>query len=489
METNQPIRRYIEAPAGHGKTEEIANMVAKFSGGCVLILTHTNAGVSSLRKRLKRKNVQSSSFELLTIDSFCLKFSQYYPSISGIPKKIEEINGDTYKNARKGAIKIFDFPELKDFLKLKYSFMIVDEYQDCSTSQHELVMKLSEVINCVVFGDPMQSIFDFDSEGFSWENNLCSDFIQSEKIQLDTPYRWVKFNCEDLGSWMNETRIKLKEGKREEINFNNLPGYIRSSTITITPEHESQIIANEICKEIPESGSVLAIVNGNGPEKRHFYHKIAGKMYISLQSIERIDSKELFTFLKKLDSFLIQPNLKPIAFHFLVREFAKKCMIDTTALPISIKDKLKEFKRKSILEMRDLAGRLRGDNLIIYNTILDVFEYTDSKSILRNILKLMKFFEAKSSKIYRKELWYSAIESLQKFLTTDVCELRECGQMVRQKTSFLGRNFNRVIGTTLLTKGLEFDHVIIVDPDSLSDKNLYVALSRARKGISIIHIR
>lgn len=45
----------------------------------------------------------------------------------------------------------------------------------------------------------------------------------------------------------------------------------------------------------------------------------------------------------------------------------------------------------------------------------------------------------------------------------------------------------RCIGTTLLTKGLEFDTVIVLDAHRFEDsKNFYVAISRACKRLVII---
>jgi DNA helicase-2/ATP-dependent DNA helicase PcrA len=46
---------------------------------------------------------------------------------------------------------------------------------------------------------------------------------------------------------------------------------------------------------------------------------------------------------------------------------------------------------------------------------------------------------------------------------------------------------DRCLGTTLLTKGLEFDTVIVVDAHLFSDKrNFYVAISRACKNVIIL---
>jgi len=44
----------------------------------------------------------------------------------------------------------------------------------------------------------------------------------------------------------------------------------------------------------------------------------------------------------------------------------------------------------------------------------------------------------------------------------------------------------RLIGTTLLVKGLEFDHGIVLDAASLSRKELYVALTRGTRSLTLV---
>ena len=44
----------------------------------------------------------------------------------------------------------------------------------------------------------------------------------------------------------------------------------------------------------------------------------------------------------------------------------------------------------------------------------------------------------------------------------------------------------RLIGTTSLVKGLEFDHAIVLDAGCLSRKELYVALTRGAKSLTIV---
>jgi DNA helicase-2/ATP-dependent DNA helicase PcrA len=47
--------------------------------------------------------------------------------------------------------------------------------------------------------------------------------------------------------------------------------------------------------------------------------------------------------------------------------------------------------------------------------------------------------------------------------------------------------YGKYVGTTLLTKGLEFDTVIILEAEKFPDpKNLYVAISRCSKRLIVL---
>jgi DNA helicase-2/ATP-dependent DNA helicase PcrA len=56
-------------------------------------------------------------------------------------------------------------------------------------------------------------------------------------------------------------------------------------------------------------------------------------------------------------------------------------------------------------------------------------------------------------------------------------ELRHRGRIVGSR---------KIVSTTLLVKSLEFDHGIVLDASSLSSKELYVALTRGSKTLTII---
>ena len=131
---------YVESPAGHGKTRLIANAVAE---NCAheLILTHTHAGVNALRKHLREVGVSPRCCQIDTIAGWALRFCNAYPQTSGIPltQKPQEIN---WQEVYKGARAVLQTP-VRAVVGTSYSGLYVDEYQDCTKDQHDLIMECS----------------------------------------------------------------------------------------------------------------------------------------------------------------------------------------------------------------------------------------------------------------------------------------------------------------------------------------------------------
>lgn len=67
----------VVAPAGHGKTEIIANVAAL--SGRALILTHTHAGVHAIRSRIKRLGIPHTRVAVDTIAGWCMRYAHAFP--------------------------------------------------------------------------------------------------------------------------------------------------------------------------------------------------------------------------------------------------------------------------------------------------------------------------------------------------------------------------------------------------------------------------
>jgi hypothetical protein len=66
-----------------------------------------------------------------------------------------------------------------------------------------------------------------------------------------------------------------------------------------------------------------------------------------------------------------------------------------------------------------------------------------------------------------------------------------CARKYHGEFRYKGRpvGHRKLIGTTLLVKGLEFQHAIVLDAASLTRNELYVALTRGSKSLKIISSR
>lgn len=77
----------IIAPAGHGKTEMIADIVER-STGKQLLLTHTNAGVDAIEKRLQKRKISKEKYTVTTIAAFCIKWCVSYNNTGNFDKTL-----------------------------------------------------------------------------------------------------------------------------------------------------------------------------------------------------------------------------------------------------------------------------------------------------------------------------------------------------------------------------------------------------------------
>jgi hypothetical protein len=80
---------YVIAPAGYGKTHLIA-LAVRGSSGRQLILTHTFAGVNSIKTKMTALGVPAFKYQVDTIASWSLRLCLAYPKTSGWKQAVEQ---------------------------------------------------------------------------------------------------------------------------------------------------------------------------------------------------------------------------------------------------------------------------------------------------------------------------------------------------------------------------------------------------------------
>lgn len=436
----------IVAPAGHGKTELIAEVAAL--GRRALILTHTHAGVHAIRSRLKRLKVPHSAVAVDTIAGWSMRYSHSFPGVAqpceGMPQGVQwdELYVGTNRALSVGAV--------RQVVEASYDRVLIDEYQDCHALQHELATTLSGIVPTLIFGDPMQGIFEFAGATLNWEDTIHPQFPLIDTLEV--PYRWRDKNPE-LGEWIADVRDRLIRGDVIDLSVGPIVFRHAENAFDMGPLFEGFEGVD---------GSFAAIHCNKG-----LCNKLARAAGGGYQAIEEIAARRLQEFAVTWDS---SESLRD-------RSNAIRALI---ADCINIKD-LPEGENENPADA--------AINVEIRNAGVKMFG-PDAASAGATVLTLIR--KRSRYRVYRNELWRD-VERAMGDLAAGRCQsMTEAADRVRHRSSMAGRKLpRRTVSTPLLLKGLEFDHVVVPDATHFATeryaqaKLFYVAISRATRSLTI----
>ena len=445
----------VVAPAGCGKTQLIADTLSRGAHQKpVLVLTHTNAGVHALRARLHRMGVPSSDFKLATIDGWALRLISTFPKRSNHTAKIlllKNPNAD-YLAIREAALQLLVSGHLDKPLRATYSRVLVDEYQDCTQIQHAIVCSISTVLSTCVLGDPLQAIFGFGGARLAdWSQEVEVAFKPLGK--LSKPWRWINSGAEPLGRWLLEVRQALLDGN--EFDLRDAPDAVEWIELKRGTEHAQRIAAART-KSDRKDGGVLIVADSTSPVGQR---KVASQTPGAL-TVEAADLRDLTTF-----GLAFQPDTGT-ALQDLV-EFAGSLMTNVNG---------DGFLRR-VQTLR--TGKARKAPTDAETAAL---AFCSSPGFQNAAVLLQEIRRSTDVRLYRTEMFHSCIQAL-RHAAEGSKSFHEATVHAREVYRHKGRTLpQRAVGSTLLLKGLEADVVVILKPEEMDARNLYVALTRgARK--------
>lgn len=475
-------RGLLIAPAGHGKTTTIAECLLKSTNALPqLVLTHTHAGIASLRAKFQKKNVNPLCYQLETITGFAQRLVLALAGNSELPG---EEDNTYFECAVSQCAKLLEKHSVQIIIRKSYSGAYVDEYQDCTRHQHEMIMALCAKLPLHILGDPMQGIFDFEKERIvSFNEDLCSfnkyDFLQ-------TPWRWFEIN-QTLGEQILKIRQLLEAN--EEIcltAWDAIEAYEYPKTGRYDPAYNRPIC--QILNSIDRTESVLVLCPSYKEANNKGVLQLRGSLHdrIDLKSridfsdnfliLDAIDGAEYYSCAKHIDEYLSKCGGKRIKKIAWLYDILDAMHVNATSLNLWInrKDNRLKDRRKE----KSVSAKLHK-----------LFEVFDQSATIKNFMNLVRFiFSIKGIKCHHKELFLQ-VRKAASIAESESISLYDAMRILKNRTRIVGRATKRhCIGTTLLTKGLEFDNVIICDADKFEDaKNFYVAISRARKRLVLFY--
>lgn len=474
-------RGILIAPAGHGKTTAIADCLLQCpENSCMLILTHTHAGIASLRTKFHKKNVPSNRYQLETITGFAQRYVLSFLGSSVLP---DEDETNYFSAAVEKCCVLMRSKVVQTILGISYNGVFVDEYQDCTIDQHNMIMSLAQNLPLHLLGDPLQGIFSFEQKPLV---DIDKDLESFRRFDLlDYPWRWDKSNPA-LGKFILDLRHRLENGETIELRSNpSIRFYVNTG---FKNEDEKikclgQIILNHECN------SLLIICPSYRYKDRFGKIRIKGNLSDRIKIKQKADYKRKFIILDAIDSSEYYKNSKNID------KYLEKCRTSNRINKINWLFDILVDLQLSKTELRKWIDRDKNtfkhrtkENLAASEKLIELFDkFASSKDLssLKDVIGLASHLP--KMKRYHSYMLHTISKCFDIAQTNNI-SMFQAMKLFKTRIRHQGRTVEgECIGTTLLTKGLEFDTVIIWNADKFEDaKNFYVAISRACRKLFII---
>jgi DNA helicase-2/ATP-dependent DNA helicase PcrA len=444
----------VVAPAGCGKTYLISEAVSH-TDGCQLVLTHSHAGKSAITTRMREMRVPVHRYCVATLDSFALNYVRAFPTIGEVAA--ESLESFDWPAIRRASARALENTSVQNVVRATYAGIFVDEYQDCDKPQHELVVSLARLLPCRILGDPLQAVFKplHKEEALSWQDAVK---VFPQIGTLSTPQRW-KHRNPGLGEWLLYVRLGVERGERVPLRNHGVPGL-------------SVIQTSDYVRKLTECYKMLDHAEGRVVILRRFpneCHALASRLKNRCAVFEDVQLGELEQPAREIFRFAGFDRTKAVI-HFAHRWLAN--------LPGPVRtagERLLDGKDPRTKDPQALAVIAGLRQVAASNKFLAVDE-------------TLAKYEACKPTFKSFEVWRGLRKAIQAYDPSEKVTLLQTVQRQRDTLRRLGRKLpTRSIATPLLVKGLECEHALIFDLDTIeSNESLYVSLTRASTTLTLL---
>ncbi len=260
-------------------------------------------------------------------------------------------NGLDFDDLLMLTVKLFEsFPKILKKYQKKFTYVLVDEYQDTNPAQYLLLSMLAVSRNLFVVGDDAQSIYKFRGSDIANILNFEKDYPESRVIKLEQNYRSTKNILEAA-----QKVIELNPEQKPKTLWTENP---QGEKIILTCEQDERAEAEFVAK------TIIKLASGRETELEYEADSQEDKPSYSI--LERfIKAKKMQARYSQLFSGGPLPQLpkshEPLKeYCVLYRTHAQSRALEEalieSSIPYQIVGGLKFYERK---EIKDMLGFLR----------------------------------------------------------------------------------------------------------------------------------
>ena len=221
--------------------------------------------------------------------------------------KLKKYNAMDFDDLLNKTLELFYLqPDVLEYYRNKFQYILVDEYQDTNEAQYLLVKLLSDNHrNICVVGDDDQSIYRWRGADIKNILEFEKDFPNTKVIKLEENYRSHQ-NILDAANHVISHNIHRKEKKLwTRLNKGELIRVCKSNN----EQQEAEFVSNEILKHVRMGGregdiAVLYRMNAQSRsiEEAFMKYGIPYRIYGGLRFYDRKEIKDIIAYLRVLDN-------------------------------------------------------------------------------------------------------------------------------------------------------------------------------------------
>ncbi|HEY1041521.1 MAG TPA: ATP-dependent DNA helicase [Candidatus Paceibacterota bacterium] len=386
--------------------------------------------------------------------------------------------------------------ELKQTLQENFQYILADEYQDTNLQQHAVIMQLADVFdrqpNLFIVGDRKQSIYGFQGASKEIFNEVFDEFKNIKVIKLKENYRSAQnildaaFSLSDYSKEALAAKGILEEGALSYTAYNeahemlfDLKQQIRSLIKQGVPLHEIGIISRKnkdlnvikdhLIQEFP------AIVYGNDPL---FESTTINLMMQMLWAISHTLGIEHVALTLLMHPFFQIPMYDAIKLASFVgnhkKEFSGITLFELiTNTDVHVRAQLSETAQSQLISMSKILEKMRatastfGCTSALKEFLEDTHYFTEhipSTYMITEMERTFNFFTLINEQELRTAHEVDPVKSISEALFV----IQRHGiDIKKDKEPIIG---NIALLTIHSSKGLEFEHVFLVNVDEKNFK-------------------